>query len=113
MGIAAQVVDLVDATAADLGTSLGRLRVDGGLTRSRLLMQVQADLLQAPVEVAHAPHATALGAADLALRATTGRSLPPPPPSRLVEPSRPAEWAQEQLARWRSALDLTRRWSES
>ncbi len=39
---------------------------DGGLTRSRLLVQAQADLLQAPVEVSRSPHATALGAAALA-----------------------------------------------
>ena len=35
----------------DLGRPLTALRVDGGLTRSRLLMQAQADLLQVPVEV--------------------------------------------------------------
>ncbi|GII96441.1 FGGY family carbohydrate kinase [Sinosporangium siamense] len=113
VGIAAQVVDLADTVAADLGLPLPRLRADGGLTRSRVLMQIQADLLQTPVEVAHAPHATALGAADLALRALTGASLPPPPPARVVTPERTAQWAQEQMAHWRSALDLTRRWSES
>jgi glycerol kinase len=112
-GIAAQVVDLVDAAHADLGTALRRLRVDGGLTRSRLLMQVQADLLQVPVEVSHTPHATALGAADLALLATTGCRLPDRPPSRVVEPARSADWAEEQRSRWRSALDLTRRWGGS
>ncbi|WP_283136298.1 FGGY family carbohydrate kinase [Rhizohabitans arisaemae] len=113
MGIAAQVADLAEAVVADLGAPLTRLRVDGGLTRSRLLMQLQADLLQTPVEVAHAPHATALGAADLALRATAGRSLPEPPPARVVEPAQDAAWAREQQARWRTALDLTRRWSET
>ncbi len=113
VGIAAQVVDLVDAAALDLGGTRPRLRVDGGLTRSRLLVQTQADLLQAPVEVAGAPHATALGAADLGLRAVTGRPLPDPPPGRIVEPRRSQEWARQQLSRWRSALDLTRHWSES
>jgi glycerol kinase len=112
LGIAAQVVDLVDATAADLGGALPLLRVDGGLTRSRLLVQLQADLLQAPVEVAAAPHATALGVADLGLRAVTGRSLPDPRPGTIMEPGRSAEWAEQQLSRWRSALDLSRHWSE-
>lgn len=112
MGIAAQVVDLVAAAATDLGTPPRRLRVDGGLTRSRLLMQLQADLLQTPVEVSEvAAHATALGAADLALRATAGQSLPDPP-VRVVEPSRSADWAAEELDRWRAALDLTRQWAE-
>ncbi len=113
-GIAAQVVDLVEAVDADLGGTSSRraLRVDGGLTRSSVLMQVQADLLQAPVEVSRTPHATALGAADLALRATTGQSIPRAA-ARVVEPARSAEWAAEQIASWRSALDLTRQWSGS
>jgi glycerol kinase len=65
-GIAAQVVLLAIATGSDLGAPLEALRVDGGLTRSRLLMQIQADLLQAPVEVFASPDATALGVAQLA-----------------------------------------------
>ena len=65
-GIAAQVAWLARAAGDDLGAPLTRLRVDGGLTRSRLLMQTQADLLQAPVEVYASPHATALGVAAFA-----------------------------------------------
>jgi glycerol kinase len=65
-GIAAQVALLAGAAARDLGTPIEVLRVDGGLTRSRVLMQTQADLLQTPVEVFASPHATALGVAQLA-----------------------------------------------
>ena len=45
-GIAASVALLAAAACEDLGRPLTSLRVDGGLTRSRLLMQAQADLLQ-------------------------------------------------------------------
>ena len=65
-GIAAQVADLAAAMAADLGAPLTSLSVDGGLTRSTLLMQTQADLLQLPVEVYASPDATARGAAAFA-----------------------------------------------
>lgn len=65
-GIAAQVADLAAAMTTDLGRSLVALRVDGGLTRSTVLMQTQADLLQMPVEVYASPDATALGAAAFA-----------------------------------------------
>ena len=65
-GLAAQVALLARAVAADLGRPLARLRVDGGLTRSHVLMQMQADLLQVPVEVAASPHATAAGVGALA-----------------------------------------------
>ncbi len=50
-GIAASVALLAEAAAADLGRPLTALRVDGGLTRSRVLLQAQADLLQVPVLV--------------------------------------------------------------
>ncbi|MFD5698667.1 FGGY family carbohydrate kinase [Streptomyces lasiicapitis] len=65
-GIAAQVAELADAVAADLGEPLRSLRVDGGLTRSDLLMQTQADLLQLPVEVSDLPDVTALGVGAVA-----------------------------------------------
>ena len=75
-GLAAQVTLLARAAAIDLGRPLALLRVDGGLTRSRVLMQMQADLLQVPVEVASSPHATAAGVGALArLGAGAGRTL--------------------------------------
>lgn len=70
-GLATEVTDLARAVEADLG-SLTALRVDGGLTRSRVLMQRQADRLGIPVEVYPHACATALGIAALALRAVDG-----------------------------------------
>ena len=64
-GIAAQVAELTDVITPDLGQALSSLRVDGGLTRSRLLMQAVADLTQLPVGLYPSAHATALGAAAL------------------------------------------------
>ena len=47
-----QVADLAEAMAADLGAPLpGELRVDGGMTRNGLLMQIQADILGSAVVV--------------------------------------------------------------
>ncbi|WKG02878.1 FGGY family carbohydrate kinase [Mycolicibacterium sp. HK-90] len=64
-GIAAQVAELVSAIDAD-APPLTRLRADGGLTQSEVLMQACADILQVPVDVYPSAHATALGAAALA-----------------------------------------------
>ncbi|NOQ57854.1 FGGY family carbohydrate kinase [Mycolicibacterium fortuitum] len=64
-GIAAQVAELVSAIDAD-APPLTRLRADGGLTQSTVLMQACADILQVPVDVYPSAHATALGAAALA-----------------------------------------------
>jgi len=61
-GIALQVADVVDAVPG--GVAL--LRADGGAAANSFLMQLQADLLGCPVEVASDVEATALGVAALA-----------------------------------------------
>ena len=48
--IAHQVADVVEAMEADTGRPLRSLRVDGGAARNDALMQLQADLLGAPIE---------------------------------------------------------------
>jgi glycerol kinase len=114
-GIAASVALLVAAAVADLGRPLLSLRVDGGLTRSRLLMQAQADLLQVPVLVCRSPDATALGVAALA-RLGTGEAASAAEAvngvgaaevETTVEPSITADQATERMALFRSAVDLT------
>ena len=104
-GLAAQVALLARAAAVDLRRPLVSLRVDGGLTRSRVLMQTQADLLQIPVEVASSPHATAAGVGALArLGAGTGETLAdvvaPLETYGRFEPAVPAAEAAERLARF-------------
>jgi len=60
--IAHQVADVLDVLP--IGTAV--LRADGGATANAFLMQLQADLIGSPVEVAADADATALGAAALA-----------------------------------------------
>jgi sugar (pentulose or hexulose) kinase len=52
------------------GARIERLRVGGGMSRSRLFTQIVADVIDRPVEVAASPEATAIGAAALAFVAT-------------------------------------------
>ncbi|MBZ0121952.1 MAG: glycerol kinase, partial [Sandaracinaceae bacterium] len=65
-GIAFQISDLTHAMEADSGRALRRLRVDGGASQNRLLMQFQADLLGVTVDRPESVETTALGAAYLA-----------------------------------------------
>ena len=65
-GIALQIADLARAMAADLGQPLDLLRVDGGAAANDLLMQLQSDLLDAPLDRPRMLEATGLGAAALA-----------------------------------------------
>lgn len=111
-GIAAEVAWLARAAAADLGSPLERLRVDGGLTRSTTLMQLQADLLQAPVELYPLPHATALGVAAFA-RLGVGDAASPAAavgswrPAAVFEPTISADEATERLEAWRAVAEGT------
>jgi glycerol kinase len=65
--IAYQTRDLVETIRA-AGTTVEALRADGGATANAFLMQLQADVLGIPVEVAAVRETTALGAAFLAGR---------------------------------------------
>jgi len=116
-GIAAQVASLARAMGDDMGRPLERLRVDGGLTRSKALMQAQADLLQAPVERYPSADATALGAGALArlgsgAASTLQEAVGDWTPAEVFEPRMTPAEAQERLARWEAAAaalaDLSR-----
>ncbi len=111
-GIAASVAVLAAAAVADLGRPLTALRVDGGLTRSRLLMQAQADLLQVPVLVCRSPDATALGVAALARLGTgdaacAAEAAGTAAVATTVDPSVTADEATERMAVFRAAVDRT------
>jgi glycerol kinase len=111
-GIAASVAVLVDAACADLGRPLTSLRVDGGLTRSQLLTQAQADLLQLPVILSPSVDATALGVAALARLGTGeaagfGEALGPAEAEEIVEPAITADEAAERTVAFRAALAAT------
>jgi glycerol kinase len=64
--IAFQTMEVLKAMEADSGVSIGELRVDGGATVNDLLMQIQADVLQANVVRPEITETTAMGAAYLA-----------------------------------------------
>jgi glycerol kinase len=107
-GIAAQVASLARAMGDDIGRPLDRLLVDGGLTRSGFLMQAQADLLQAPVELYPSPDATALGVGALArlgsgAAATPAEAVGDWSPIAVFEPQIGPSEAAERLARWEAA----------
>lgn len=107
-GIAAQVAEVGELVAADLGKPLTMLRVDGGLTRSRVLMQAVADLMQIRIDVYPSQHATPLGAVALA-RASLDPSLSLEDAVDAWEPSTTYEprWSADQAADFRS------RWGEA
>lgn len=109
-GIAAQVAALADLVASDLGQPLTRLRVDGGLTQSAVLMQAQADLARIPVDVYPSLHATALGAAACARLALdpgldVAMAVGTWSPEHTYDPGWSADRAEAFMARWMRAAE--------
>jgi glycerol kinase len=97
--IAHQVADVVDA----LPERPTVLRADGGATGNGFLMQLQADLLDLPLEVAAEQETTALGAAALAARRPARVRV-----GRTYEPAMSRDEAESSRARWSDALRRAR-----
>jgi glycerol kinase len=113
--IAFQTRDLVETMRA-AGTPVDALRADGGATANAFLMQLQADVLGIPVDVAAVRETTALGAAFLAglgagvwkdaddLRARRGASA-------RFEPRMSADERDALYAGWKRAVEHARDWA--
>jgi glycerol kinase len=109
-GIALSVADLAKAMADDAGKPITALKVDGGASANDLLMQLQADLLEVPIERPRIIESTGLGAAFLAGLAIGMWSSPEelrklPGAPRRFRPKMKAETRDALLARWRAAVE--------
>jgi glycerol kinase len=110
--IAWRVADVVDSVREEAPVDV--LRVDGGLTRDPLLLQLQADAAGVPVERG-AVDATAAGAAALAavgagLWPSTASIAERVPVGERVEPRRDGAWRTAEHEAWqefvRRAVEL-------
>jgi glycerol kinase len=102
---------------ADAGEPVAELRVDGGASRSDLLMQFQADLLGAPVVRPAVTETTALGAAYLAGLAVDYWRTPEEIAAQRVidrrfEPAMDPATARELRANWNRAVERARGWAQ-
>ncbi len=102
--ITLRVRDLVEALAK-AGTRPEMLRVDGGMTANRWMMQRQADVLGIPVHISPTTEATALGVASFAAVGAGARSLGElgalAAGGTTLEPSaESAGWRDEEYAGW-------------
>jgi glycerol kinase len=114
--IAFEVRDVADLMAAETGYGAGSvpaLRVDGGASANDLLMQLQADQLQVPVERPVVAETTALGAAFLAGLGTGIWSSPAELAATWKLDRRFVPGARDEpgYARWRRAVERTKGWA--
>jgi len=113
--IAYQTVDAVRAQEESSGRRLEVLKVDGGASSNRWLMQFQANVLGAPVVVPEIPETTALGAAYLAGVGAGTWQLDEIASmwkaSQVFEPAMSRDQADSLLADWRRAVERSRGWA--
>jgi glycerol kinase len=113
--VAWQVREVVDAMASDAGLPLAELKIDGGMTVSPILPQLQADVLGVPIVRPSISETTCLGAAyaaglavgywpDLSTLRAQWQAAASWAPT-LPEAEREAQYAQ-----WRKAVARTLDW---
>jgi glycerol kinase len=110
-----QVREVADAMVADSGAAIRQLKADGGMTANKLLMQFQADVLDAPVVRPTVPETTCLGAAyaaglavgvwpDLAALKANWRA------DAEWTPAMPAVARERSYRKWKKAVQRTFDW---
>jgi glycerol kinase len=113
------VIDVMTAEIAAMGAeaaaggTAGALRADGGASTNDLLMQLQADQIQRPVERPVVAETTAIGAAFLAGLGTGIWSSTAELATtwKLDQRFTPGSRDDAAHARWRSAVERTKAWS--
>jgi glycerol kinase len=116
--MAYQTRDVVEAMSVAAGRPVTGLRVDGGAAVNDLMLQLQADQLQAPVARSAATETTALGAAFLAgLAEGVWSSTDEVAACWRLEaefrPRSPRSVADRRHGEWRRAVDHSRGWAEA
>ena len=115
--LAYQTHDVLEAMEADSGIKLSSLKVDGGAAANNLLLQMQSDIIQAPVKRPVCVETTAMGAAYLAgLAAGYWSCLDDIARNWSVErvftPQITCEEQRGKLRKWNKAVEYTRGWEK-
>jgi len=116
--IALQTTELVDAMSKDSGTDIRELRVDGGVSKSNYVMQLQADLLNIPVLRPKCVETTAIGAAMMAglgcgIYNSTDELRDIWSLERRFESAMEREIAEKKIKLWEKAVSRCSKWEEA
>ncbi|MBQ2658349.1 MAG: glycerol kinase GlpK [Erysipelotrichaceae bacterium] len=107
--MAYQSKDLIKVMEEDLHEKIGMIKVDGGASVNKMLVQFQSDILEIPVIKPQLAETTALGAARLAGLAVDfyKREDFKDEDALVYEPKMSHEEVEEKYNRWLAAVDAT------
>lgn len=115
--IAYQVYEVIKCMEADANLKIEKLKVDGGPTANKFLMQFQADILGIPIIVPKISETTALGAAYLGglavdLWSSIDELAKLNPPAVIYTPKMTERCREELLHNWKRAVQRALKWEK-
>lgn len=114
--IAFEVFDVIQAMKQDTNLKIPSLNVDGGASKNKLLMQMQANLLNLNILLPEDVEASAKGVAFLAgLYQGIWKNednLPPPSKRQIIKPDLSIKTIQEKKHLWKKAIRCAQIWAE-
>ena len=112
--IAYQTNEVIELMESESQTRIPDIRVDGGITQSKLMLQKQANVSQKPVVKPRNTETTALGAAMIAGYKLIWDSFDElsqiNPPTETIQPEKPTEYSSHQHQQWKKAIQRSRDW---
>lgn len=109
--IAFQIQDVVSAMEKDSQSKIKEMRVDGGPTRNRYLMQFQSDVSNLPVEASKAEELSSIGVAYMAgivLGIYEEHKVFGNISYQSYEPKMRQQERKEKITRWKHAVKMIR-----
>ena len=114
--VAFQTKDVLDAMKKDSSVELVKLNVDGGMTNSKVFLQIQADILGIPVFCPKNSESTSLGAAFVAGLAVGVYSIDSfvssPSSLQMYSPSLLEEERSKIHEKWKKAVEKSFGWAD-
>lgn len=112
--IAFQTQEIIHLMSTETGLSIEKLRVDGGITKSKLLLQRQSDISQLVVEKPNNIETTALGVAMMAGLNDIWDSFDQlrnlNPTNETYKPKIPVSTLKHNLEQWNKAVERSKKW---
>jgi glycerol kinase len=115
--MAYQTGDVIDLIERSTGIKITSLKVDGGASANKLLLEFQSDILGVTIERPECVETTALGVAYMC-GVTLGiySSLEEIKENRctefLIEPKKDKSWREEHVKKWRRAVERSLNWAD-
>ena len=115
--MAYQTHDVIELIERSTGIKITNLKVDGGASANRLLLEFQADVLGVTIERPLCVETTALGVAymtglTLGVYASLDEIRENRRAETVIEPKRDAKWREKNINTWRRAVERSLNWCE-